>query len=54
MELESLRNGTGSTIMISTMIYVIQMTDQNMSERFLEGQKNSPTRVEEEQADLWN
>lgn len=50
--LDSLRNGTGSMIMMSTMIYQIQIKGQNMSERFLEDQKSFRILAEEEQAVL--
>lgn len=50
--LESLRNGTGSMIMMSTMIYLIRIKGQNMSERFLEDQKSFPILAEEEQVVL--
>lgn len=48
--LDSLTNGTGSMIMMSTMIYQIQIKGQNMSERFLEDQKSFRILAEEEQA----
>lgn len=50
--LDSLRNGTGSMIMMSTMIYQIHIKGQNMSERFLEDQKGFRILAEEEQAVL--